>query len=58
MVINNASSGSPAPTFSGFYVGSNTGDAIPTGAGSVYIISIVRITGATGAASTYSIKVI
>ncbi|SHG92298.1 hypothetical protein [Bradyrhizobium erythrophlei] len=59
MVINNATSGSPAPTFaSGFYVGSNTGDAIPTGAGAVYIISIVRITGPTGAASTYSIKVI
>lgn len=39
-------------TFSGFSVGSNTGDALSTVNGFKYIISIIRITGD----STYSVK--
>lgn len=52
LMISNSTSGSPAPTFSGFSVGTNTGDAVPTAASYRYMVSIVRIAGI----STYSIK--
>jgi hypothetical protein len=50
LVTNNASAGSI--TFSGFSVGSNTGDSLTTTNGNKFFITIVRINGT----STYAIK--
>ena len=50
LVTNNASAG--AITFSGFSVGSNTGDSLTTTNGNKFLITIVRINGS----STYAIK--
>lgn len=50
LVTNNASAG--AITFSGFSVGSNTGDSLTTTNGNKFYITIVRINGT----STYAIK--
>jgi len=53
LVRNTASAG--AITFSGFSVGSSTGDALDVVSGNVFTISVWRITDATGAKAGYRV---
>jgi hypothetical protein len=53
LVRNTASAG--AITFSGFSVGSSTGDALTTVNGNIFTISVWRITDATGSVSGYRV---